>query len=134
MAALLGLFANPLIRKLALYGFLAVALTGGAVWFVHHERAIGAAKVEAAVKAATEAEQAREAKINQDWQAWADGANADADKQKAAIDDMLRKNAAPSLANNGVRCMPADAAARVRAIGRSGGQAGPTAAAGQHQR
>lgn len=121
MSVLLALLANPLLRKIALASLAVLALAIAAAWFVHHERAIGAAKIEAAVKAATEAEQQRESKINDYWGSWAASAVAKADKQRVAINELLRRNAAASAANNGRSCLPADAADRVRGIRRAGG-------------
>lgn len=131
---LLSILGSKTGRTILLVVAGLIALGIAVAWFIHHERNLGAARCEAAVQAANDAERERETKINQDWQSWADGASANADKQKDAINELRRKNDMASVANNGLSCLPAGGARRVRSIGRPGSQADPAAGTGRAQR
>lgn len=109
-------------------GVSAFALViGGGFWFVHHERDVGAAKCEAAVKTATDTELARQGDINQNWQQWANGAVANADKQKAKMNDLQKQVAIAAVSLKGRACLPAGVVNKLSAIDLPGGKADPSA-------
>lgn len=128
MPAFLLPLLSRVFSKTGLYVVAGVAVIAGALWFVHHERAIGEARCEAAVTAAKDAEQARETKINQDWQQWAEGANHNADVKKAEFDAVQKQIAVATAGDNRV-CLAPDIVDRLRTIGKPGGQAAPNPAA-----
>lgn len=121
MAGILTFFASPL-GKIA--GVIAAVAAAGIAFalFVAYERAVGAQKLADKVKAATEAEQARQIGVNDYWAKWADGASQQVDQQKANLND-LQKQLALATANDHAQCLSPAATDMLRAIGRPGGQA-----------
>lgn len=119
-------FLNPYAAaiKLGLIAAAFLAVVGGAIWFVYHERAIGAEKIQAAVEAAKQAEKDRQASVNQFWRSWAEGAVQNADQQKAQTDE-LQSELAAATSGNDDPCLDAATVDRLRAIGRPSGKAGP---------
>lgn len=107
-----------------------VLVIGGGFWFVHHERDVGAAKCEAAVKAATDTEIARQSGVNDYWQKWGAGAVANADQQKAHLNDLQKQVADASASLKGRACVPASIVDKLRAIDLPGGKANPPASPG----
>jgi hypothetical protein len=131
MAALLLIVAKaalgqlaPGLKKIAVYaGIILIGLLpviGAGVWFIYHERHIGAAQCEAEVKAATDKEQDRQRGVIKDWQQWAEKAVRVADQDKVQRDALLRKIAALAANSNAV-CLPRGIAHELRAIGRPSG-------------
>lgn len=119
----------PLLVKLGTnkYVWVGLGLVAAVVAFLWYRSSLiaeGEAKIQAQVQAATQAEQARETKINQDWQMWAVGANANADQQKAQFDELQKQIGAASAANNGKPGLDAAAVARLRGLSRAGGTPG----------
>lgn len=113
------------------YTWYALALMGlVAGFFIYRAHLIGEgeAKCEAAVEAATVAEQQREQKANSDWQQWADSAVQGEVQQKAKIDALEQQIATASAANDKKPGLDAAAVGRLRALGGSG-KAAPVAAA-----
>jgi hypothetical protein len=127
-------FLSPTILKAGAIGLAFLSLIGGSLWFVHHERNIGAQRFEAAVKAATDAEQKRQSDINQNWKQWADGAVANADQQKAKMNDLEKQVADASASLKGRACLPVAVTDKLRAIDLPGGQTHPASPArGAHR-
>jgi uncharacterized protein HemX len=124
MMPFLALLANPLVRKVVMYGLLALAVAAGIAWFVHHERAIGAAKIEAAVKAATEAEHQRRDQVIADARREADQAAERIARQDAKYANLMQQIARLSAAHDRQSCLDRDAIGRLRAIGGDRRQAG----------
>jgi hypothetical protein len=119
----------PLLLKLVTnkYVWIGLGVAAAVVAFLFYRSSLiheGEAKAKAAYEAATQAEQARENKINQDWQVWAAGANANADNEKAKFDELQKQTGVASAANDRKPGLDAAAVARLRAFGRSG-QASP---------
>lgn len=125
-------FLIPMLLKLATnkYVWIGLGVAAALVAFLFYRSSLiheGEAKAKAAYEAATQAEQARETKINQDWQQWADGANANADREKADFDELQKQIGVASAANDRKPGLDAAAVARLRALSRSG-QASPNPA------
>lgn len=127
-------FLSPVMLKAGAVGLAFLALIGGAFWFVHHERNIGAQRCEAAVKAATDTELARQGGINQDWQQWADSEIQGEIQQKAKMNDLEKQVADASAPLKGKRCLPVGVVDRLRAVDLSGGKANPPTGTGGTRR
>ena len=110
LLALLKRYALPLMALVAAGVFV--------VWFVHHERAIGAAKVKAAVEQATAAEHQRRLTVEQWAQQWAQGAVQHVnqlEQNNAALQAQIGR---ASHAHDHEPCLGRAAVRRLRALGR----------------
>jgi len=124
----LSIITSPIVK----YGAILLAAVGAFVWYSAHERSVGAANVQAAVAAATQAEQTREQTISGYWTQWSSAATQQVIQQKASISD-LQKQIAVAAAKNTSQCLDAGTVRLLNSIGR-GSQTNPNPSTGKPNR
>lgn len=106
------------------YPILLVAMLAAFAWWSHHERAIGAAAIQAAVEKATVAEHDRRMQTLEWAQRWAQGAIQNVDALRKRDAKLQAKIAQLSAALDRNACLDAGAADQLRQIGANRSAAG----------